>query len=183
MISKPGGSGSGRPRGELAGDVEHDRAVEHEIDREVLDAQLGAEAARGGGGRHRVHTAVQLEVAADVADGVEGGRAVLPAEVHDVRGPRHAAARHLAEDLVRHLVRAVERERVGRVQAEHGRLLVPGEREVEDPGALHRAHEVVGGGAGLGLGSPGGGGGGAGQDRTAEPLSSAEVAHEASSSR
>src|SRR5256885_1060480 len=91
----------------------------------TLKSSLPYAAGRGGGG-DGVDAAVQLQVAADVADGVERRRAVLPAEVHDVGGPRHAAARHLAEDLVRHLVRAVERERVGRVQAQHRRRLAPG---------------------------------------------------------
>jgi len=35
---------------------------------------------------------VQLEIAPDVADGVDGGRAVLAAEEHDLRRPRHTAA-------------------------------------------------------------------------------------------
>src|SRR5207249_8503106 len=89
----------------------------------------------------RVDATVQLEIAPDVADGVDGGRAVLAAEEHDLRRPRHTAAGYLAEDLVRHLVRAVQRERVRRVQVEHGRLIAPGERQVEEARRLERRQQ------------------------------------------
>src|SRR5439155_658708 len=133
----------------LPRDVQEDHAVHHQVGREAVDPEIRPDAGRRGRRGDCIDPAVELEVAPDVADRVDGRRAVLAAEVHDVRRPGHAAARRLTGDLVRHLVGPVERERVGRVEAEHGRLLVPREGEVEHPRALHGPDQLVGRGTAL----------------------------------
>src|SRR5439155_936905 len=97
---------------DLPRDVQKHDAVHHQIGREVVDAEIVADAAWRRRRGDRVDTAVELQVPSDVADRVDGGRAVLAAEVHDLRRPGHAASRNLAEDLVSHAMGPVERERV-----------------------------------------------------------------------
>ena len=162
---------------DLPRDVQKHDAVHHQIGREAVDAEIVADAARRRRRGDRVDTAVELQVPSDVADRVDGGRAVLAAEVHDLRRPGHAASRHLAEDLVGHAMGPVERERVRRVEAEDGRLLVPGEREVEQARAPDRSHELVGRGAALRSGRPGRRRRDAEGSSRPEPLSSGHVVH------
>src|SRR5687768_3875703 len=85
---------------DVARDVEQHRAIEHEVGRKAFDAETAADAARCRGRGLGVDAAEELEVAADVADGVDGRGAVLAAEVHDLRRPRDPASWRLAEHFM-----------------------------------------------------------------------------------
>jgi hypothetical protein len=67
--------------------VEQDAAREQEVGGEDLDAEVRPDPVGARGGSDSVDTAVELEVPADVADGVDGRGPVLAGEVQDLRRP------------------------------------------------------------------------------------------------
>src|SRR4029450_3563467 len=62
VISKPGASGAGPPPAGRPGHAEPHDAIEHQIQREVIDSETGADPTRRGGGRNGVDAAVELEI-------------------------------------------------------------------------------------------------------------------------
>src|SRR2546425_3273530 len=64
--------------------IEEHRAVDHEVGWKGLDPEIRADAARRGRRGDGVHAAEELQIPADVADGVDRRRAVLAAEVHEI---------------------------------------------------------------------------------------------------
>src|SRR5262245_48695779 len=141
-----------------ASDVQHHAAGDEPPVGIMGDVEVGADTAaadatgvRGGG--ESIDAAEQFSLAADVADGVDAGRAMLAAELLDLRGERELA---VAEGAESGLVRGVEEHAVGRVDGRDRRVLVPHRRQVEDARAGHVADELAHLARSLGHGGTGG---------------------------
>ena len=96
---------------------------------------------RPAGRLDRVNPAVELQIPANVPEGVDRGRPVLAGEVEYLRTPRDLAPRGRPVDLVGLPVSGVEREHVRRVERQDWSRLVPSEPEIEHPRRAEPADE------------------------------------------
>jgi hypothetical protein len=136
-----GGQGVGGPTGDHPGHVEQHPPGEQEVPREGLDPEVAPDPVGPARRLDRIHATVELQVPADVAEGVDRRRSVLAGEVEDLRRPGDLAARGRAEDLVGLAVSGVEGERVRRVERQDRGRLVPREPEIEHAGGADAADE------------------------------------------